>query len=95
MIDNQCTEGSTLRNQAGQPIEYPGYIRNIVPHCNPTKKKRKIKTPNVLKDIKFLAQSICKVFKGETTYVCCSFGNYFFRDKYGCFFLCKHYEENH
>ena len=32
IIDNWWTERTTRRNQAGQPIEYPGYIRNIVPH---------------------------------------------------------------
>ena len=65
MIDNRWTERSTQRNQAGQPIEYPGYIRNIVPHCTTTKKKRKRKTPNGLKDTKSLAQSRCKVSRGK------------------------------
>ena len=32
MVDNRWIEIRTWRNQAGQPIEYPGYIRNIVPH---------------------------------------------------------------
>ena len=41
MIDNRWIERRTQRNQAGQPIEYPGYVRNIVPHCNLTNKKRK------------------------------------------------------
>ena len=41
MIENHWNERRTRRNQAGQPISCPGYIRNIVPHFTPTKKKRK------------------------------------------------------
>ena len=52
MVDNRWTERRTWRDQEGQPIEYLGYIRNIVPHCNPTKKNRKRKTPDGLKDTK-------------------------------------------
>ena len=37
MIDNRWTKRRTRRNQVGQPIEYTGYIRNIVPRCTPTK----------------------------------------------------------
>ena len=64
MIENWWTERSTRINKTEQPIQYPGYIKYIVPNCNPTKKKRKIKTPDHLKDIKLLAQSRCKVYRG-------------------------------
>ena len=57
MIENRLTERMKRRNQAGKPIEYPGYIRNIVRHCTPTKKKRKVKSPNGLVDTKLLAKS--------------------------------------
>ena len=56
MIDNMWTEIRTRRNQVGQPRDYLGYIINSVPHCNPTEKKRKRKTPNGLVDTKFLKQ---------------------------------------
>ena len=41
IIDNRWTERRTQINQAGQPMEHPGYIRNVVPHCTPTKKEEK------------------------------------------------------
>ena len=41
MIDNRWTEIITRREQAGQPIGYPGYIRKNVPHFTPTNKNRK------------------------------------------------------
>ena len=56
IIENRWNEIRTRRNKAGQPIEYPGYIRNIVPHCTPTKRKRKIMTLDGLKDTKLLEQ---------------------------------------
>ena len=59
MIDNRWTEGRTRTNQAGQPIEYPGYIF-VLPHCTSTNKNRKIKTRNGLVDNKYLSQSRCK-----------------------------------
>ena len=93
MIDNQWTERRTRRNQAGQPIEYPGYIRNIVPRCTPTKKNSKRKTQYGLKDTKFPAQSRCKVCREKTIYVCSSFGNYLCCDKSGRFCLDTHCEE--
>ena len=93
MIDNQWTERITRRNQAVQPIEYPGYVRNIVPHFTPTKKKRKRKTPYGLKDTKFLAQSICKVCREITIHACSNCGDYLCHDKYGCFCLDTHCEE--
>ena len=65
MIENLWNERITRGNQSGQHIEYPGYIKNIVPHFTPTKKKRKRKTPYDLKDTKLLAQSRCKVCRGE------------------------------
>ena len=80
MIENRRTESRTQRNQAGQPIEYPGYIWNIDLHCNPTKKKRKRNTPNGLKDTKFLAQYICKLCRGKTTYVFSSCVDYLYHD---------------
>ena len=66
MIDNRWTERKTQRNQEGQPIEYPGYIRNTVSRCTPTMKKRKRKTQDGMKVTKFLAQSRCKVCRRET-----------------------------
>ena len=81
MIDNCCTERRTQINQAGQPVEYPGHIRNILPRCTPTNNNRKRKTPNRLVDTEFLAQSRCKVCRGKTTYVCNSCGNYLCYEK--------------
>ena len=95
MVDNRWTERRTQINQEVQPIEYPGHIRNIVPHCNPTKKNRKRNTPDGLKDTKFLAQSICKVCWAKTTYVCRNCIDYLCNDKYGRFCLDIHYEEIH
>ena len=54
MIHNRWTGKSTQRNKARQSIEYPGYVRNIFPRFNPTKKNSKRKTPNGLVDTKFL-----------------------------------------
>ena len=94
IIENWWNERRTQRNQAGPPIEYPGYIK-IVPHCTPTKKKRKITTPNGLVDTKFLAHSICKVCREKTPYVCSSCVDYLCREKSGHFCLDTHREENH
>ena len=41
MIDNGQTERRTLINQARQPIKHPGYIRKMVHHYTPTKKRGK------------------------------------------------------
>ena len=68
MIDNRWTERSTQRNQAGKPIEYPGYIGKIVTHCTPTKKKRKIKIQGGLKDIKLLENPDAK-YVGEKLHI--------------------------
>ena len=95
MVDNQWTERRKRRNQAGQPIEYPGYIRKIVPHCNPTKKNRKRNTPDDLKDTKFLVQTKCKVCWGETAYVCSNCGDYLCHDKSVRFCLDIQCEEKH
>ena len=95
MIHKRWTEIITRRNQAGQPIEYPGYIINIVPHCNPAKKNRKGKTPDGFKDTKFLAWSRCKVCRGETAYVCSHCVDYLCHDKFGRLCLDTKYEENH
>ena len=75
IIENRWTERRTRRKQAGKTIYYPGYIRNVFPHCNPTKKKRKIKTPDSFKDTKFLAQSRYKVYRTKTTYFCSNCGD--------------------
>ena len=93
MIDNRCTERRTRGIQAGIPTEYPGFIRNIVPPFTPTKKKRKRKTPDGLKDTKLLAQSKCNVCRAKTTYVCRNCGYYLCHDKYGRFYLDTHCEE--
>ena len=94
-IENLWTERSKGRNQSGQPIEYTGYIRNIVTCCNPTEKKGKINTPNGLLDTKYLAKSRCKVCRSETTYVCSICGEYLYNEKYGRFCLDTHCEEKH
>ena len=41
MIDNRWTEIRTQRNQTGQHIDYPGYIRNIFPRFTINKKNSK------------------------------------------------------
>ena len=94
MIDNRWTEGRALRNQAGQPIEHCCHIRRIIIHYTPTKKHRKINTPYGLKDIKFLAQSICKVCRKKPIYVCRNYGDYICNDKSGRFYLDTHCKEN-
>ena len=94
MIENRWAERGTLRNQEGKHIEYPGYTRNIFPHCNPTNNKGKRKTPNIMKDIKFLVQSICKLCRGKITYVCSSCGDYVCNGKSDQLCLYKHREEN-
>ena len=93
MIDNRWTERRTRRNQAGQPIEYTGYIINIFHCCTPTKNKREIKTPNGLKGTKLLAQSRCKVCRGKPTYVCSNCGDCVCHDKSGRLCLYTHCEE--
>ena len=95
MIKNRWTEIGTRRNQAVKPIEYPGYIKNIVPRFTPTKKNRKRNTPDGLKDTKFMAQYICKVCREKTTYVCSNCGDYLCHDKYGFLCLDTHCEEKH
>ena len=95
MIDNRWTERRTRRNQAEQPIEYPGYVGNIVPRCTPTNKNSKRTTPNGLKDTKFLAQPIFKVCREKTTYACSSCGDYVCHGKSGRFYLDTLCEENH
>ena len=95
MVENRWTERRTWRDQEGQPIEYPGYIRNIVPRCNPTKENRKRKTPDGLKDTKLLVQSRCKVCWEKTIYVCSNCGDYLCHDKSGRFCLDIQCEEKH
>ena len=94
MIDKRWTEIRKRRNQAGQPIEYLGYIK-IAPHCTPNNKRRKRKTPDGLKDTKLLAQPKCNVCRAKTTYVCRNCGYYLCHDKYGRFYLDTHYEERY
>ena len=95
MIENWWTKRRTQRNHTGQPIEYPGYIRNIVPHCTPTKKKIKRKTQDGLKYTNLLAQSKYKVCRAKNTYVCSSCGDYVCHDKSGRLYLDTHCEEKH
>ena len=95
ITDIRWTKIRTQRNQTGQPIEYPGYIRNIVPSCTPTNKKRKRKTPNGLVDTKFLAKSRFKVCREKTAYVCSSCGDYLCHDTSGNFCPDTHCEEKH
>ena len=95
MIENRWTERSTQGKQEGQPVQYPGYIRNIPPHRNSTNKKSKIKTQYGLKDTKSLSQSRCKLCMAKTTYFCSSCGIYFCHDKSGRLRLDTHFEEKH
>ena len=66
MIENRWTERSTRINKVEQPIEDPEYINRLFLIIIQLRIRVKEK-PDCLKDIKFLAQSICKVCKGLNT----------------------------